>query len=90
MKKEIIFDSIPSVNLTDEELFEQLRQMLNSNLEDPVIGKQALILLELTRRRGFDFQNPAEDCPECAACIFMALMSATSNGESSGIVDSDF
>jgi hypothetical protein len=71
--------SVDSNSIMKHDLFEQIRLLLDSDLEDPAIGRYALKILKIARKKGIKFQDPSDGCPECAACLFFALMSAESS-----------
>ena len=59
---------------TIQSLLSHVVMLMNANLEDEAVGSHALNILRTAHSHGINFQNPASDCPDCAACIFMALM----------------
>lgn len=63
---------------TPSELLDRMTLMLDCDLEDPAIGLHSGNLLKTAKEWGYDFQYPSEECPECAPCVFMSLMSACS------------
>ena len=62
-------------------LLDRIHLVMEADLEDPIISKEALSLLSSARKAGVKFQNLASDCPECALCVFISLMTAAQNIE---------
>jgi hypothetical protein len=58
-------------------LLDRVILVLNADLDNPIIGRHGRNLLKTAKKWKFDFPSRAEECPDCADCLFLSLLSAS-------------